>query len=132
MNYNMEKMEELGISDYYLGLTQYISRFVNYNYPLTKEDMIAIINDKQTENIIRRNMVTSVLKESMVRILSKEAEENQKKVDDWGNGVYSAANDVQDQNTKMVEFIQLMLEDLWNYQNGYNEIEDEKKNVGRK
>ena len=65
-------MEVLGISDYYLALTQYINNFVNNNYPLSKDDMAAIISGMETDNILKRNVTTRVLKDSMVRLLGVE------------------------------------------------------------
>jgi len=131
MEYSIEQMEELGISDYYLALTQYINNFVNNNYPLSKEDMDAIINNRETENMKKRNVTSRVLRESMVNVLKIEAEENKQKLEDWNNGIYSPAITVEEQRQKTFDFVQLMLQDLWNYQNGYNSYEHKKGN-GRK
>lgn len=131
MEINIKKMEELGISDYYLTLTQYITNFINKNYPLSKEDMIAIVNNRETENIIKRNETFHVLKESMFRILDIEAEDNKRKLDDWNDGIYSPAITLEEQSNKIFSFIQQMLEDLWNYQNEYNNIDEQKKDIGR-
>lgn len=135
MELNIQQMEQLGVIDYYLTLTQYISNFVNNNYPLTMEDMAASVDDKQTENMIRRSETHRILKESMYRILMREAEENRKKIEAWNNGIFVPATTFEEQNEKVLEFVQLMLEDLWNYQMGYNnemESNEEKKGTGRK
>lgn len=135
MDLNIQQMEQLGVIDYYLTLTQYISNFVNKNYPLTMEDMAASVDDKQTENMIRRSETHRILKESMYRILMREAEENRKKIEEWNNGIFVPATTFEEQNEKVLEFVQLMLDDLWNYQMGYNsemESNEEKKGTGRK
>ena len=41
--------------------------------------MAASVDDKQTENMIRRSETHRILKESMYRILMREAEENRKR-----------------------------------------------------
>lgn len=135
MDLNIQQMEQLGVIDYYLTLNQYISNFINKNYPVTMEDMAAIVDDKQTENIIKRNEVYRILKESMFRILKREAEENRKKLEAWNNGIYVSATTFEEQNKKVFEFVQLMLEDLWNYQYGYDSVienSSDKKGNGRK
>lgn len=128
-------MEQLGVIDYYLTLTHYISNFVNINYPVTMEDMAAIISDKDTDNTIKRKEVFLILKESMFRILRSEVDDNRKRIEAWSNGIYIPAVTVEEQNQKISEFVQMMLEDLWNYQYGFDNVVDncdEKKRNGRK
>lgn len=128
-------MEQLGVIDYYLTLTQYISNFVNKNYPVTMEDMAAIISDKDNDNTIKRKEVFSILKKSMFRILRSEADDNRKRIEAWSNGIYIPAVTVEEQNKKISLFVQIMLEDLWNYQYGVDNVvenNDDKKSNGRK
>lgn len=39
----IEEMQQNGTADYYLELKKYINQFINKNYPLTQEDMQAIL-----------------------------------------------------------------------------------------
>lgn len=128
-------MEQLGVIDYYLTLTHYISNFVNINYPVTMEDMAVIISDKDNDNTIKRKEVFSILKKSMFRILRSEADDNRKRIEAWSNGIYIPAVTVEEQNKKISLFVQIMLEDLWNYQYGVDNVvenNDDKKSNGRK
>ena len=135
MDLSIEEMEQLGVIDYYLTLTHYISNFVNINYPVTMEDMAAIISDKDNDNTIKRKEVFSILKKSMFRILRSEADDNRKRIEAWSNGIYIPAVTVEEQNKKISLFVQIMLEDLWNYQYGVDNVvenNDDKKSNGRK
>lgn len=130
MGYNIKQMEELGISDYYLALNKYIGLFIDRNYPLSKEDMSAIVNGGSTDNVAKRNEYFQVLRESMNNILIKEVEENKRKLAAWKDGKYLAAITSAQEQQKIFEFIQLMLEDLWNYQN--KDIKNNTVGNGRK
>ena len=135
MDLSIEEMEQLGVIDYYLTLTHYISNFVNINYPVTMEDMAAIISDKDNDNTIKRKEVFSILKKSMFRILRSEADDNRKRIEAWSNGIYIPAVTVEEQNKKISLFVQRMLEDLWNYQYGVDNVvenNDNNKSNGRK
>ena len=135
MDLSIEEMEQLGVIDYYLTLTHYISNFVNINYPVTMEDMAAIISDKDNDNTIKRKEVFSILKKSMFRILRSEADDNRKRIEAWSNGIYIPAVTVEEQNKKISLFVQIMLEDLWNYQYGVDNVvenNDNNKSNGRK
>lgn len=135
MDLSIEEMEQLGVIDYYLTLTHYISNFVNINYPVTMEDMAVIISDKDNDNTIKRKEVFSILKKSMFRILRSEADDNRKRIEAWSNGIYIPAVTVEEQNKKISLFVQIMLEDLWNYQYGVDNVvenNDDKKSNGRK
>ena len=135
MDLSIEEMEQLWVIDYYLTLTHYISNFVNINYPVTMEDMAAIISDKDNDNTIKRKEVFSILKKSMFRILRSEADDNRKRIEAWSNGIYIPAVTVEEQNKKISLFVQIMLEDLWNYQYGVDNVvenNDNNKSNGRK
>lgn len=126
MGYNIDEMEELGIIDYYLALSKYIILFVNRNYPLNRDDMNAIVNNQTTCNIDRRNEILNVMNGSMEDILREVASENKRKIELWEKGIYSRATTIEEQERQIFNYIQRILEDLYNYQNGIN------KGVGRK
>lgn len=130
MDYNILQMEKLGIADYYLALNKYITLFIDRNYPLLKEDMSAIVNGASTDNITKRNDAFRILKESMNNILLREVEENRAKLEKWNNGEYSHAISNAEQQQKIFEYVQLMLEDLWYYQN--RDVQSNKGVSGRK
>ena len=48
---DLKDMEASGVMDYYLDLSKFINIFINTNYPLTKEDVVALIEDRQTLNL---------------------------------------------------------------------------------
>ena len=50
---DIKEMEESGVYDYYDKLNKWMNHFVNRNYPLSKEDLIALTNGETTENEYR-------------------------------------------------------------------------------
>ena len=81
--------------------------------------MSVIVNGGSTDNVTKRNECFRVLRDSINNILIKEAEKNKKKLTEWNDEEYSPAITSVQEQQKIFEFIQLMLEDLWNYQNKY-------------
>ena len=45
---DIKEMEESGVYDYYDKLNKWMNHFVNRNYPLSKEDLIALTNGETT------------------------------------------------------------------------------------
>ena len=67
-----KRMKENGSADYYLELQSFISRFITVNYPLSEEDFRTIImEDKLTNNVIKRNRARSILREEMKKALKE-------------------------------------------------------------
>lgn len=62
---DIKEMEESGVYDYFDELYKWMYHFVNDNYPLSKEDLIALTNGKTTENINKRNKVYDILKSEL-------------------------------------------------------------------
>lgn len=63
---NIEELESLGVANTYFSLLTFINGFVNKNFPLTRDDMIAITNDKITNNLIDRNFTKKIMQERMI------------------------------------------------------------------
>ena len=83
---NIEEMEELGIADYYLDLTRFINGFVDRNYPMTPEDMRAMVNDNTTTNLTERKEVMDVMKKDLNEILKHQAMLNVQFLNDLKEG----------------------------------------------
>ena len=63
MGKDITKLESMGIADTYLTLLKFIESFINKNFPLSRNDMIAITNDTTTDNTIKRQQAMNVMKE---------------------------------------------------------------------
>lgn len=112
---SIEEMEKYGVIDYYLELKKYINLFLERNYPLTEEDMKAIVNDKETENIKTRNEVKKILTASLM--ISLEEQMNKNKI--WLKELEKNPNlspMTEDEEQKIIFNIkQQMLSTLWEY-----------------
>lgn len=121
---DINKMEELGVSEYYLDLSKYIYNFVDRNYPLTKEDMRALMPNTKTaeidgeikviseepivltENLKHRNEITNLMKQRLQEILKEKAEENFKGI---------KVENIDEYKQNIFNYEQRLLEDVWEY-----------------
>ena len=109
-----KRMKENGSADYYLELQSFISRFITVNYPLSEEDFRTIImEDKLTNNVIKRNRARSILREEMKKALKEIEEGNMPKK---GNAIsqeysiqdyYSDVNKIAERMVRKLEEEQL-------------------------
>lgn len=114
-NINMEKMEELGIADYYLDLSKFIRNFINKNYPLNEEDIRALTNDKETPNILTRKELSEVMNNKLSEILEYQAIKNQKFLKDLEQGKPVVAINIEQYKKEIFDYTQSLLEALYNY-----------------
>lgn len=114
-------MEELGIADYYLDLTRFINGFVDRNYPMTPEDMRAMVNDNTTSNLTERKEVMDVMKKDLNEILKHQAMLNVQFLNDLKEGKPVKAITIEDYNNQIFNYIQHILGAL----NTYKEQKEE-------
>lgn len=112
---NIEKMEELGIADYYLDLSKFIRNFINRNYPLNEEDIRALTNDKETPNILTRKELSEVMNNKLSEILEYQAIKNQKFLKDLEQGKPVVAINIEQYKKEIFDYTQSLLEALYNY-----------------
>ena len=122
MDMNIVEMETLGVVDYYLELSKFIHDFVNKNYPLTEDDMRAIINDIDTLNIKERNEVLKVMLDSLNSILLRKAKENLDFIRACYQDVYIKPVNMEMQKEEIFKYSQEILESLWVYRQSKNEV----------
>ncbi len=118
---NIEELESLGVADTYFSLLTFINGFVNKNFPLTRDDMIAITNDKITNNLIDRNFTKKIMQERMIKIIESEIVNNQRFVNDLFEKKDIKVINNEEWNKKIFDYKQNILEYLWNY-NHHNGI----------
>ena len=123
MNMNIVEMETIGVADYYLELSKFIHDFVNKNYPLTENDMRAIINDVETLNIKERNEVLKIMLDSMNTILLRKSKENLEFLKSCYQGIYVKPVNVEMQKEEIFNYSQEILENLWMYKQSKNSID---------
>jgi len=136
---DIEKMQELGVAEYYLDLSKYIYNFVDRNYPLTIEDMRALMPNTKTaeidgeikvvsedpivltENLKHRNEITNLMKQRLQEILNEKAEENFKSI---------KTENIDEYKQNVFNYQQRLLEDVWEYRkaNGLLETDVMTKN----
>lgn len=123
MKMNIVEMETLGVADYYLDLSKFIHNFVNKNYPLTEDDMRAIINDVETLNIRERNEILNVMLDSLNNILLRKAKENL----DFIKATYQCKDvkpiTMEMQREEIFKYSQEILENLWIYRQSKNGVD---------
>lgn len=112
---NIEEMEELGIADYYLDLIRFINGFVDRNYPMTPEDMRAMVNDNTTSNLTERKEVMDVMKKDLNEILKHQAMLNVQFLNDLKEGKPVKAITIEDYNNQIFNYIQHILGALNDY-----------------
>ena len=69
----ISEMEENGSIDNYLELKNFIRQFIDNNYPLSQEDLRSIIEDRPTENVLKRRQTYDILKEAIENIIEVAA-----------------------------------------------------------
>lgn len=123
---NVDEMEKNGTIDYYLELTKYIQEFINRNYPLSQDDMRAIVRDETTDSSTRRQEAHRVLTAAMEEALNKFAEKNMQMISKAEQGTYTPYT-VSDFEQTIFQMKQYMLGRLWRQQNqAENQVENSK------
>ncbi len=122
---NLKRIEELGAMDYYLDLKKYIESFINKNYPLTKEDMISIVNNKDSFNVSKKKEVYRVMMSELSSILETIMKRNEQFLKDISEGKNLKAEDVEQYKKNLFMYQQQILEALWQYNNNPNTIQTE-------
>lgn len=111
----IEEMEKYGVIDYYLELKKYINLFLERNYPLTEEDMKAIVNDKETENIKTRNEVKKILTASLMISLEEQMNKNKLWLKELEKNPNLIAMTADEEQKLIFNIKQQMLSTLWEY-----------------
>ena len=132
---DIEKIEELGVSDYYFDLTKYINNFVNTNYPLSKDDFRSMLTAERevieqdgilttreikpmepSLNMKRREAIFNLMKSEVEQILNEKMKgiENEFKLVEYNNGKPLEKN-VETYSQELVELKQRILEKVWNF-----------------
>ena len=127
MKMNIIEMETLGVADYYLDLSKFIHNFVNKNYPLTEDDMRAIINDVETLNIKERNEILNVMLDSLNNILLRKAKENLDFIRATYQGKYIKPVNMEIQKEEIFKYSQEILENLWMYKQSKIDVDGRSK-----
>lgn len=112
---DIKEMEKNGTIDYYLDLKKYIDKFVNNNYPLSKEDLRSILEDDPTENVIQRQETHRILNEAMEELLTNVADRNAQIINGANEGNYTEFS-TNDFKQEIFQMKQEMLEKLWEAQ----------------
>lgn len=118
---DIKRMEELGIADYYLDLNKFIHNFINKNYPLDEEDIMALANDKETPNILTRKELSEVMNNKLSEILEYQAIKNQQFLKDLEQGKPVVAINIEQYKKEIFDYTQSLLEALYNYNNTQKE-----------
>ena len=111
---DIKEMEESGVYDYYDKLNKWMNHFVNRNYPLTKEDLIALTNGETTENIINRNKVYDILKSELDKQLITQQGKNAEMLRQMEEDKIYTPYTIDDLNNDIEQMQQEMLEQLYN------------------
>lgn len=109
-----KEMEESGVYDYYDKLNKWMNHFVNRNYPLSKEDLIALTNGETTENIINRNKVFDILKSELDKQLITQQGKNAEMLRQMEEDKIYTPYTIDDLNNDIEQMQQEMLEQLYN------------------
>lgn len=111
---DIKEMEESGVYDYYDKLNKWMNHFVNRNYPLSKEDLIALTNGETTENIINRNKVFDILKSELDKQLITQQGKNAEILRQMEEDKIYTPYTIDDLNNDIEQMQQEMLEQLYN------------------
>ncbi len=111
---DIKEMEESGVYDYYDKLNKWMNHFVNRNYPLSKEDLIALTNGETTENIINRNKVYDILKSELDKQLITQQGKNAEVLRQMEEDKIYTPYTIDDLNNDIEQMQQEMLEQLYN------------------
>lgn len=111
---DIKEMEESGVYDYYDKLNKWMKHFVNRNYPLSKEDLIALTNGETTENIINRNKVFDILKSELDKQLITQQGKNAEMLRQMEEDKIYTPYTIDDLNNDIEQMQQEMLEQLYN------------------
>ena len=111
---DIKEMEESGVYDYYDKLNKWMNHFVNRNYPLSKEDLIALTNGETTENIINRNKVYDILKSELDKQLITQQGKNAEMLRQMEEDKMYTPYTIDDLNNDIEQMQQEMLEQLYN------------------
>lgn len=111
---DIKEMEESGVYDYYDKLNKWMNHFVNRNYPLSKEDLIALTNGETTENIINRNKVYDILKSELDKQLITQQGKNAEMLRQMEEDKIYTPYTIEDLNNDIEQMQQEMLEQLYN------------------
>ncbi len=111
---DIKEMEESGVYDYYDKLNKWMNHFVNRNYPLSKEDLIALTNGETTENIINRNKVFDILKSELDKQLITQQGKNAEMLRQMEEDKIYTPYTIDDLNNDIEQMQQEMLEQLYN------------------
>lgn len=111
---DIKEMEESGVYDYYDKLNKWMNYFVNRNYPLSKEDLIALTNGETTENIINRNKVYDILKSELDKQLIMQQGKNAEMLRQMEEDKIYTPYTIEDLNNDIEQMQQEMLEQLYN------------------
>lgn len=111
---DIKEMEESGVYDYYDKLNKWMNHFVNRNYPLSKEDLIALTNGETTENIINRNKVYDILKSELDKQLIMQQGKNAEMLRQMEEDKIYTPYTIEDLNNDIEQMQQEMLEQLYN------------------
>ncbi len=111
---DIKEMEESGVYDYYDKLNKWMNHFVNRNYPLSKEDLIALTNGETTENIINRNKVYDILKSELDKQLITQQGKNAEMLRQMEEDKIYTPYTIDDLNNDIEQMQQEMLEQLYN------------------
>ncbi len=112
---NVEKMEKLGIADYYLDLSKFIHNFINRNYPLTEEDIKALADNGETLNITTRKELMTIMNDKLSSILEYQALINQKFLNDLESGKPVTPINIEQYKKEIIDYQQQLLETLYEY-----------------
>lgn len=114
---NIEKMNELGATDYYLDLRKYIDHFIRKNYPLSAEDIKAITLDQTTPNIEAMQQAREVMEDEAATIIAGVMKENEQFLKDLNEGKFRPAKTQSDYDREIYDYKQQLLERLYNHKN---------------
>lgn len=122
---DIKQMEDLGVADYYLRLIEYANEFINRNYPLTTEDIRAIVFGKTTDNVDKRNALDNIMKSEIKKIIETQIEKNTKFVEAIQNGEQVIPESIEIYNQNIFNYQQQILERVWEYRNSNNNLKSQ-------
>jgi len=117
----ISEMEENGSIDNYLELKNFIRQFIDNNYPLSQEDLRSIIEDRPTENVLKRRQTYDILKEALEIVLQKVVKRNTDIIEGAKKGEYTSFT-TKELEQELLQQKREMLAILWEKQYGGDHI----------
>ena len=109
---DIDRLEKYGAFDYYQDLLKFIVQFINRNYPISKEDMENIVNDRESTVMFRKEIM-AVMKHELFCILEEVIEANRPFVDNPDKALTIPTLTVKDYQDRIFQYEQRILEKVY-------------------